>query len=326
MVQSLQRHALTENLKAILTARRYFNRLPDNTILHTRTAVVRLCIPNYVAPDSQARVLSVYRHLHRAASRQMDPLCRYFLRAHVWESFAAHRCTTSQDHIRILLRNADDGLAALQTAAKGTDVKAVNAVFDLVFARFNVEEGPLRRVLRTNRLPLTPAVQVRKLRAPVDISTFEEYTSRSKTSDEFYFQLIRALKSGPSQLSLGYNDTKITFDPRREGTITGEKLPAARERNIISRRMAQVLRIMKRPIDDSAMDYLEYMLASKDLTRAVSGQTEFQIKYPRHNLRFYRRRIMDLLEKAYTVNYSVDGKLVATLPDSTRIKTSTLVI
>lgn len=311
----------SDNIKSLLVSRGYFDRLPDNVVGNTKKTLTQLRIPNYIAAETRPQVLALYHQLHRAAVKQMDPLCRHFLRVYIWESFAAYRHTTSKDHIRILIRDGNQHLHTLQRAAQGSDIKAVSSVMDMVFIKFKVNEGPLKRIMRTNRLSWTPAIEVRKLQAPKDIATYEEYFARSKAKKEFYFQFLAALKSGAPRLSSGYNDSKVIFDPPREGTITGEKLPAARERNIIARRMAQVLKTVRKPIDDSVMAYLEHMLVTKELNRSFLEKRSHQIKLQTQSLRFYRRRIMDILEKVYTLHREGDT-LIAKIPDSTRIKTS----
>ena len=313
---------LNEDIQSVLLPRRQFDRLANNTVWNTKQMLLNRSIPNYIAPETKLKTLSMYRHLHRAASKQLDPLCRHFLRVFIWESFAAYRHTTSKDHIRILLRDGGEQLQLLQRAVHGRDIKATNSVMELVFKRVNVHEGPLKRILGVNRLPLTPAVLVSKLTPPKGLSTFDEYfEARSKSPGEFYFQFLSALKTGPPRLSLGYNETRIIFDPQREGTIVGTKLPASRERNIISRRMVQVLKMVKRPIDSSTLAYLELMLHNVSNKTNYSKLIKLQPKQP---LRVYRRRVLDILEHVYTLDYSPDGKLMAKVPTSSRIKISAL--
>lgn len=310
-----------DNIKSLLVSRGFFESLPDNVVGNTKKRLTQQRIPNYVAAETRPQVLALCRQLHRAATKQMDPLCRHFLRVYIWESFAAYRHTTSKDHIRILIRDGNQHLHTLQRAAQGSDIKAVSSVMDTAFTKFKVSEGPLKRIMRSNRLSWTPAVAVHKLQAPKDIATYEEYFARSKAKKEFYFQFLAALKNGAPRLALGYNNSKVIFDPPREGTITGEQLPTARERNIIFRRMAQVLKTVRKPIDNSVMAYLEHMLVTTELNQSLLEKRFHQIKLQNQSLRFYRRRIMDVVEKVYTLHRDGDT-LIAKVPDSTRIKTS----
>lgn len=332
----IRKPSLNANLQALLKARRHFDALPENTILSSKSKLAALQIPNYIEPATKTHVLGLYRRLHRAARLQMDPLCRHFLRTFVWESFAAYRHTTDTTKLQILIRDGSKSLQILELAIAG-DLKAITQVMDTAYSRYNVQEGPLKRLLRFNRLDPTLAVAVHKLTPPSGILTFDQYAAavaaaRSPQQDQqqqqqsglLYFKFIGALKSGPPRLSLGYNDTKINFEPPREGTITGAPLPVSRERNIIARRLAHVLKAVKRPFDEATIAYLELMAVTPDLTRSCSKPVPYQVKHAKHGLRFYRRRIMDTLEHAYSLFYNDQGKLTARVPDSNRIKTSVL--
>lgn len=326
---------LSTQIQAILSSRRHFDALPNNHILKAKQELVSLCIPHYINTSTRSTTLSIYRRLHRSAANQMDPLCRHFLRSHIWESFASSRYTVDEIRIKILLRDAVEMLKTLESARNG-HLKPIAKVMDTAYRNYNVREGPLKRLLRHNRLPSTLATSVHGLVPVTEIKTFDQYdraaeaaekhTSETKDTDTtnlLYFKFISALKTGPARLSLGYNHSKILFDPVREGTVTGLPLPASRERNIIRRRMARVLKTARKPFDDETINYLELMSECGQLVRTPSrcAPVPYQIKTA-SSLRFYRRRILDILERAYVLYYDDSGRVKARIPQSNRIKTS----
>lgn len=344
-----------------------------NSIRSTALALKKLHIPNYVYPRYHNEVVTLYRHLHRSVTRQSDPLCRHYLRQIVWESFAAHRYETSPTRIRYRIERGRENLDLFQQAAAGS-IKATSTLMTLCFSQINIKQGPLKNILLSGgigcRLNDTPPRQINALpKFPPKVITVDQYneqyskakelfaqstsTSTSSTSSNsiienqnkneiiqlphLYFRFIFAIQKIPF-LKLRHTETKITFEPLLEGTISGNPLPTVRVKNIIKSRIKSVLKFVRYPIDEDVLIYLINRLVEEEKEKekgnnnnnsinykisSNSKNKNLQIRLPENrNLRFYKRRILEFLEKSYTVKYDNLGNVIVLMPSVSRINVS----
>lgn len=126
-----------------------------------------------ISPPSPANekrrryVLSLYRAHHRAAAHQMDPLCRYFLRHHIWEHFLANAKEQNSAKIQKLIAKASENLHILKsgipperkriskthkeniqnkksTEPKLSHTRTITRIMTYCYERINVVDGPLQ--------------------------------------------------------------------------------------------------------------------------------------------------------------------------------------
>ena len=325
--------ALSADLKLILQARRHFGRVPANVpynVVETRAQLRDLHIPNYVSEGTRPAALRLYRALHRAAARQMDPLSRYFLRAHIWERTEAYRHTTEPDKIAILLRDGQKHLTTLQMALTNTaGSRAASEVLEYVLKRYRIEEGPLSRLFQLPRLEPTLAISVRNLQIPPGITTYDAYSSAAKTEAGFYFEFTNFLKRKQAAgLDMNTSGTKIVFEPFVDGTVRGTPLSPSRQKNKVKKHIGRIIESCKKPVDDSVLAYLEHMICNTSSfhtiklgRKGVNRMLPAKVYVPAaKNKRFYIRRLKDFLEQSYVlVRDNQTGRLKAVHPSVGRM-------
>lgn len=334
------------------------------------------------SPTQKRETLAVYRAVQRAAVRQPDPVCRRFLRQHVWEKFLANAFCNDELRVRVLLEEARKQEEVLAGAARG-DTKNAAAVLEYCVARINVEEGPLNSILKTSRLSgkrdKSAVRQVNDLAGPPrsETRTFKDYNlhlsnaytladpenrahfvsraeKQSKEGDppskfknwvmpSLFFRFLVAYAPVHSRLA---DAGKLRFEPLPEGTISGAPLPNRRERNLVRTKIKQILALSYRPIDSKMLTYLVHSvhdyLSDEDLakwTTREDGEYFFvwdraQIRMPRSHgivlpakgIRFYKRRMVSLLEQVYTMKMDDIGNLSVVLAPPARISISKRII
>jgi hypothetical protein len=333
MSKQISTKALPADLMLLLQARRHFDRVPTSVpynVTETRAQLRNLRIPNYVSEGTRPAALWLYRALHRAAARQMDPLTRYFLRTHIWERTEAYRHITEPEKIAILLRDGQKHLKLLQTAVTRTaGSRAAGEVLEYVLKRYRVEEGPLSRLFQLPRLEPTLAIAVRNLQIPSGITTYDAYARAAKAESSFYFEFTNFLKrTQAAGLDMNMSGTKIVFDPFVDGTVRGTPLSPSRQKNKVKKHIGRIIESCKKPIDESVLVYLEHMvrntssvhtikLGKKSANEVLSAKVYVPAT---KNKRFYIRRLKDFLEQSYVlVRDNHTGRLRAVFPSVGRM-------
>lgn len=295
---------ISPTIQPILTNRGHFSHVisPFNVKL-VKSHLVQCQIPHYVHESTRDRVRKLYRRLHRAGMKQMDPLVRHFLRFKIWEYFVFHSIETRPDRIRQLYVEGQAKLTLLENAITG-NTKACNEVFRDVFGQYGIVNGPLSKVTGFSTVKKSTARSIHILRtSPPKFDTFDEYEAAQKANSHLFFKMINAIKS-QSISSRAKTGSLLKFQLEREASPLGVPLSPLREKNIIKRHISYILNSMNYPIHSSLEMYFNYMV-KKDCRKFLC--------LPGNKMsRFYKRRISNILETSYMIENGINDLKVVT--------------
>lgn len=253
--------------------------------------------PHYVQDKSRAPVLYTYKQLVKEINSFIDPLCRQYLRASVYETFLAYKYVTNPNQIKALLAQANLTILKLKSANRGNP-DATNEMLIQVMRSIYIDEFPSYKLHQHPRVERDSLLfRIKHLCVP-HIQSYDDEKEKLKTSSDLFYRFGRLLLN--KHITSAEHGRKIKYDLPVRLTVFGKIASPLRINNLVAKHYKLFLDDAPTPVHPQVLEYVEQQLMHPKGVK-------------RHRNRFYRRRLQNLQRYLFTIEEN-EGELKMVFP------------